>query len=128
MWLSADDRSEIVGAVFLDFFFFFKSFDLVDHTILQQKLMVYLNNPSVVSFFHSFLSLVSDRSQYVCVNGKLSAGAIKTGVPQGSILGSLLFCIFIHVTDLPLHVHDKKVRNSLLMIHLLTQEGNTKGN
>ena len=34
MWLSAVDRSEIVGAVFLDFR---KAFDLVDHTILQQK-------------------------------------------------------------------------------------------
>ena len=57
MWLSAVDRSEIVGAVFLDFR---KAFDLVDHTILQQKLTVYLNNSSVVPFFQSYLS---DRSQ-----------------------------------------------------------------
>ena len=67
MWLSAVDRSEIVGAVFLDFR---KAFDLVDHTILQQKLRVYLNNSSVVPFFQSYLS---DRSQYVSANGKLSA-------------------------------------------------------
>ena len=107
MWLSAMDRSEIVGAVFLDLKK--KAFDLVDHTILQQKLQVYLNNPSVIPFFHSYLS---DMSQYVCVNGKLSAvGAIQTGLQQGSILGHLLFCIFIN--DLPLHIQGKKVRSFL---------------
>ena len=75
---TALDCSEIVGAVFLDFK---KAFDLVDHTILQQKLKVYLNNTSVIPFFQSYLS---DRSQYVYANGQLSPeGTIQSGVPQG---------------------------------------------
>ena len=97
MWLFAIDRSKIVGAVFLDFK---KAFDLVDHTILQQKLRVNLNNHSAIPFFQSYLS---ERSQYVCANGKLSAvGTIQSDVPQGSIHGPLLFCIFIN--DLPLYI------------------------
>ena len=106
MWLSAVDRSEILGAVFLNFK---KAFDLADHTILQQKLREYLNNYSAILFFQSYLS---DRLQYVCANGKLSAvGTIQSGFPQGSILVPLLFLIFINY--LPLHTQDKKARNSL---------------
>ena len=76
---------------------------------MQQKIQAYLNNPYVIPFFHSYLS---DMSQFLCVNSKLSAvGAIQTGVPQDSILGPLLYCIFIN--DLQLHKQDKKVRNSL---------------
>ena len=61
-WLSAVDRFEIVGAVGARLKK--KAFDLVDHTILQQELKAYLNNPSVIPFFRSCLS---DRSQHVCV-------------------------------------------------------------
>ena len=81
----------------------------MNHTTLQQTLKAYSNNPSVIPFFYSYLS---DRSQYVCANGKLPAeDAMQTDVPQGSTLGLLLFSIFIN--DLPLHIRDKKVRNSL---------------
>ena len=82
----AIDSSTIVRTVFLDFK---KAFGLVNHTILQQKLRVYLNNSTVMPFLQSYLF---DRSQYACANSKLSAvGTMQSGVPQSSIFGPLLF-------------------------------------
>ena len=91
MWLSAIDHPETVGAVFLDFK---KAFDLVDSTILQRKLRVYLNNSSVVPFFQSYLS---DRSQYVCANGKLSAvGTINSGVLK-AVFSDHCFFVYLYM-------------------------------
>ena len=88
--LLALENGENIDAIYLDFL---KAFDKMDFGILLHKARGLGITGKLGRFVHNFLS---GRKQQVLVKGKKSQVSIlKSGVPQGSVLGPLLFLIFI---------------------------------
>jgi len=85
------DKGETPISIFLDLS---KAFDTLDHDILLHKLSYYGITDTALKLFKNYLS---NRYQYVTYeNSNSTLLRISTGVPQGSILGPLLFLIYVN--------------------------------
>jgi len=97
-----DDGNSVIG-IYLDLT---KAFDLVNHDILLYKLNHYGIRGQALKWFKNYLE---NRQQYTYVNNTYSKpSTLNIGVPQGSVLGPLLFIIYVN--DVSATVENTEIR------------------
>ena len=102
LWLDALERKEISAVVMCDMS---SAFDVVNHELLLGKLELFGFQRNILDWLRSYLS---ERKQRVVIDGFLSDPLdIQAGVPQGSILGPLLYICFTN--DMPESIHDHDI-------------------
>ena len=98
--------------IFLDHF---KAIDTVNHNILQEKLKAYGIQSENLKWFKSYLS---NRKQFIVYDDfKTEVKIVKCGVPQGSILGPLLFLIFVNGLSNSTKVLDPVLVSRMIQIY-----------
>ena len=108
--MKALDDGNFACGIFVDFH---KAFDTVDHSILLSKLCHYGIRGLTNKWFELYLT---NRKQFVSINGFASStSSIASDVPQGSVLGPLLFLLYIN----DLHVAIKHCK-----VHLFGDDTN----
>ena len=111
-WTEIMDRNGTVDTIYFDFQ---KAFDTVPHNLMLSKLPCYGINPQIINWITNF---ITGRRQKVIINGSESNwGTVTSGIPQGSILGPLIFALYINdlpdvlddTTDILLFADDTKI-------------------
>ena len=120
------DKGMLTGMIAIDLQ---KAFDTIDHTILLEKLSCLGLSNQVIGWLESYLC---DRKFYVNIDNTLSdMGIINCGVPQVSILGTLLFLIYINdmsnaiTSDLYLYADDSCILVQHKSIKAINEKLNT---